>query len=241
MKRALFIFPILFASFLGAETHNGWKEYGLKEVLGRLKFYAFAKIAQSVRTGAHFDQEFALKEIPCEDGFPKLEGNFQCGLLRASTLEDHSIGSDPKSSQGQSNSSNVTAASSNIPSSQKQNITEGNVSKENPSLPGPQSRSVNQAPEAAPSQASVTPKKIPIQVKWYDGSTLAGKGVLLVPGQNGEGDLQLYYHTDGRLSHYSYGDLIVVFDWKGRELSTILSVKVDSRLRPLSGREYFFP
>ncbi|EPG67345.1 hypothetical protein [Leptospira wolffii] len=165
----LFFSPIL---SLSAE----WKEYGLKEVLGRLKYYAFAKIAQSVRRGANFDQEIRLKESPCEDTFPELEGEFRCSWLRVSTVEAKDSG-----------------------------------------------------PEAE------------LVGKWYEGHTLAGKGVLSVPGRNGSPDLRIFYHTDGRISHYSFGDRIVVFDWKGQEISTILSVKVDSQLRPLGGKEYFFP
>ncbi|MCR1793479.1 hypothetical protein AB3N61_07770 [Leptospira sp. WS58.C1] len=195
------IFVILFSFSLFAENQSGeWKEYGLKEVLGRLKFYAFAKIAQSVRTGASFDQELYVKEAPCNQNFPKLEGNFQCALLRVSSLEDKlAEGSDPEP----------------------------------------------KTPDAASASSGLTPARtipsIPMKAKWYEGRTLAGKGVLSVPGKEGESDLKFFYHTDGRLSHYSYEDKIVVFDWKGQELSTILTVKVDAKLRPLGGKEYFFP
>ncbi|WP_246050793.1 LIC_11883 family protein [Leptospira langatensis] len=251
MKRALLIVPILFAFSLGAETQTGWKDYGLKEVLGRLKFYAFAKIAQSVRTGvSHFDQEFTLREIPCGEDFPKLEGNFQCALLRVSSLEDHSSGSNSKSSQIASGEGNTSSSSQNPATPSENASAEKSKAAESPngsqaSAPAsssiPSQRSLPISTASSPDPAVSVPKKLPIHVKWYEGSTLAGKGVLLIPGQNGEGDLHLYYHTDGRLSHYSFGDSIVVFDWKGKELSTILSVKVDSRLRPLGGKEYFFP
>ncbi|TGK38886.1 LIC_11883 family protein [Leptospira andrefontaineae] len=199
--RNRFVVIILFClSFsLFAENENGeWKEYGLKEVLGRLKFYAFAKIAQSVRTGASFDQELYVKETSCARDFPILEGNFQCALLKVSTFEEK--------------------VAENL---------------------GPTT------PSAASVANGLTPSKtippIPIKAKWYEGRTLAGKGVLSIPGKEGQSDLKLFYHTDGRLSHYSYEDKIVVFDWKGQELSTILTVKVDPKLRPLGGKEYFFP
>ncbi|PJZ78932.1 LIC_11883 family protein [Leptospira neocaledonica] len=197
--RFVIIFYLCFFFSLFAENESGeWKEYGLKEVLGRLKFYAFAKIAQSVRTGASFDQELYVKETPCDQNFPRLEGNFQCALLRVSTLEDTlTDGSEPKT------------------------------------------------PSIASATNGLTPSKtippIPVKAKWYEGRTLAGKGVLSLPGKEGQSDLKLFYHTDGRLSHYSYEDKIVVFDWKGQELSTILIVKVDPILRPLGGKEYFFP
>ena len=191
------LFCISFSLFAGNEIGE-WKEYGLKEVLGRLKFYAFAKIAQSVRTGAYFDQELYVKETPCAQDFPVLEGNFQCALLKVSTFEDK-------------------LAESSEPT----------------------------APSAVVTTNGLTPAKtipsIPIKAKWYEGRTLAGKGVLSLPGKEGQSDLKLFYHTDGRLSHYSYQDKIVVFDWKGQELSTILTVKVDAKLRPLGGKEYFFP
>ncbi|MEI1278325.1 hypothetical protein V6Z05_08370 [Leptospira venezuelensis] len=188
-----------FSFSLSAEDVNGeWKEYGLKEVLGRLKFYAFAKIAQSVRTGASFDQELYVKETPCAQDFPVLEGNFQCALLKVSTLEDKlAESSEPKTPSSAATGTNGLTPSKTIP-------------------------------------------PIPTKAKWYEGRTLAGKGVLSLPGKEGQSDLKLFYHTDGKLSHYSYEDKIVVFDWKGQELSTILTVKVDPKLRPLGGKEYFF-
>ncbi|MGJ4788479.1 hypothetical protein EHQ52_01445 [Leptospira koniambonensis] len=197
--RFVIILALCFSFSIFAENENGeWKEYGLKEVLGRLKFYAFAKIAQSVRTGASFDQEIYVKETACNQDFPKLEGNFHCSLLKTSTFEDK-------------------LAENSEPTT----------------------------PNAASSTNGLTPSKtippVPVKAKWYEGRTLAGKGVLSLPGKEGQSDLKLFYHTDGKLSHYSYEDKIVVFDWKGHELSTILIVKVDSLLRPLGGKEYYFP
>ncbi|TGM86548.1 LIC_11883 family protein [Leptospira licerasiae] len=200
MKIRFVVISLLLLSFsILAENETGeWREYGLKEVLGRLKFYAFAKIAQSVRTGASFDQEMYVKETPCDQNFPRLEGNFQCALLKVSTLEDKlaESGSEPTTPNA------ATANNGLVP---------------NNTIP-----------------------PIPVKAKWYEGRTLAGKGVLSLPGKEGQSDLKLFYHTDGKLSHYSYEDKIVVFDWKGQELSTILSVKVDGKLRPLGGKEYFF-
>ncbi|TGK02238.1 hypothetical protein EHO58_16470 [Leptospira selangorensis] len=199
--RTRFVVIILFCfSFsLFAENEIGeWKEYGLKEVLGRLKFYAFAKIAQSVRTGAYFDQELYVKETPCAHDFPVLEGNFQCALLKVSTFEAKLAESSEPATPSATSTTNGLTPNKTIPS-------------------------------------------IPVKAKWYEGRTLAGKGVLSLPGKEGQSDLKLFYHTDGRLSHYSYEDKIVVFDWKGQELSTILTVKVDAKLRPLGGKEYFFP
>ncbi|GBF37442.1 LIC_11883 family protein [Leptospira johnsonii] len=193
------IFCFCFSFSLLAETERGeWKEYGLKEVLGRLKFYAFAKIAQSVRTGASFDQELYVKETPCGQDFPKLEGNFQCALLKVSTLEDKLAESSEPTTPSVASTTNGLTPARTIP-------------------------------------------PLPIKAKWYEGRTLAGKGVLSLPGKEGQSELKLFYHTDGKLSHYHYEDKIVVFDWKGQELSTILTVKVDHILRPLGGKEYFFP
>lgn len=180
MKRiytAFCLFLIFLATGLSSESPSPgeWREYGLKEVLGRLKFYAFAKIAQSVRKGTNFDQEVRIQESACEDSFPDLDGEFQCSWLRIATIEEKSSGANS------------------------------------------------------------------ILGKWFEGHTLAGKGVLLVPPRRESQELKLFYHTDGRISHYSVGDKIIVFDWKGQEISTILSVKVDSQLRPLGGKEYFFP
>lgn len=199
--RNRFVVIILFCLSFSIFSENEigeWKEYGLKEVLGRLKFYAFAKIAQSVRTGASFDQELYIKETPCDQDFPKLEGNFQCALLKVSTFEDKLAENSEPITPSVTSATNGLTPSKTIP-------------------------------------------QVPVKAKWYEGRTLAGKGVLSLPGKDGQGDLKLFYHTDGRLSHYSYEDKIVVFDWKGQELSTILTVKVDPKLRPLGGKEYFFP
>lgn len=182
---------ILFCFQLNAQSVGQWKEYSLKQVLGRLKFYAFAKIAQSVRKGVSYSIEREVFQSPCQLDFPKLAENFDCAYLQTGTLDGK--------------------------------------------IQSPTNRSL---PSAG---LTSTYSPIPISAMWYEGSTLAGKGSLFIPrNQSASGDLKLFYLADGKLSHYASGDRIVVFDWKGNELNTILEVKVDDLLRPLSGREYFF-
>ncbi|EPG75643.1 hypothetical protein LEP1GSC058_2172 [Leptospira fainei serovar Hurstbridge str. BUT 6] len=191
IKKTILAATILFCFQLNAQPVGQWKEYSLKQVLGRLKFYAFAKIAQSVRKGVSYSIEREVFRSPCQQDFPKLADNFDCAFLETARLNGET------------------------------------QSKADRSLPSAGLTS-NYAP-------------IPITGMWYEGSTLAGKGSLLIPrNQSTSGDLKLFYLADGKLSHYASGDMIVVFDWKGNELNTILEVKVDDLLRPLSGREYFF-
>ncbi|EQA37062.1 hypothetical protein LEP1GSC047_0654 [Leptospira inadai serovar Lyme str. 10] len=191
IKKTILAAMILFCFRLNAQSAGQWKEYSLKQVLGRLKFYAFAKIAQSVRKGVSYSVEREIFQSPCQRDFPKLAENFDCAFLQTATLD------------------------------------------------GTTRTQMNRSLPSASLTSTYSP--IPITAMWYEGSTLAGKGALLVPrNQSASGELKLFYLLDGKLSHYTSGDRIVVFDWKGNELNTILEVKVDDLLRPLSGREYFF-
>ncbi|TGK14658.1 hypothetical protein EHO61_16405 [Leptospira fluminis] len=186
---------ILFHQNLVAEPqHSGgdWKQYNLKQILGRLKYYAFAKIAQSVRKGVPFLQEREIFPVSCPSDFPRLADHFNCSFLESGKFEENPA---PKENLSRAYSPDLSL-----------------------------------------------PAAVPISAKWYEGSTLAGKGALFVPPKDGDkSELRLFYLNNGKLSHYVSGDTIVVFDWQGSELRTILEVKVDDLLRPLGGREYFFP
>ncbi|MBM9501875.1 hypothetical protein JWG44_16590 [Leptospira sp. 201903071] len=79
--KAIFIFSIFFFLnlSLGAEA---WKEYQLRDLIGRLKYYTFAKVAQSLRGVYPTSQEQQWEKSNCSISVPELPGPFFCGLLR---------------------------------------------------------------------------------------------------------------------------------------------------------------
>jgi hypothetical protein len=61
---------------------GSWKEYQLKDLIGRLKYYTFAKVAQSLRGVYPTSQEQKWEKSNCFVSVPELPGPFFCGLLR---------------------------------------------------------------------------------------------------------------------------------------------------------------
>lgn len=98
LKRTILIFSIFFFLNIsvGADGHS-WKEYQLKELIGRLKYYTFAKVAQSLRGVYPASQEQLWEKSNCLVSVPELPGPFFCGLLRhqhPSSAPDSSLNSD---------------------------------------------------------------------------------------------------------------------------------------------------
>ncbi|PJZ68417.1 hypothetical protein CH373_16095 [Leptospira perolatii] len=216
---------------LGAEEAGEWKDYSLNEVLSRLKYYAFAKIAHSVRLGVSFEKDGQILEEPCTKDFPKLYGNFNCNLLNLPSFSAKSEENLAEPGKGPSSAeAGLVAAESSGKDSKSETLT-----------PPKLSESTVTASLQKNSPKIVEPISNFRNAKQYEGGTLVGKQVIFLPGLGTKGsDLSLFYLANGKLSHYSADDRIVVFDWNGKSLQTILEVKVDKRLRPLSGREYFF-
>ncbi|WP_061222660.1 LIC_11883 family protein [Leptospira weilii] len=77
-------FCILF-SFLNVSVlaqNSDWKEYSLKELIGRLKYYTYAKVAQSLKKEYAINQEQVWEGGVCTIPVPPLPGPFFCGLLK---------------------------------------------------------------------------------------------------------------------------------------------------------------
>ncbi|XDD51734.1 hypothetical protein AB3N59_08435 [Leptospira sp. WS92.C1] len=187
-----FVF-LFWISILSAETGT-WREYSLKELIGRLKYYTYAKVAQSLRGVYPTNQEQAWENQSC--GFPAtdLPGPFFCGLLK------------------------------------QQNPIPPSVSKDS---------SLNMENGLSPNIPVIKEYK---SVQIYSGSTISGKNVVQIDSEEAPGEiLRAFYLSNGQLSHYEFQDSILIFDWSGSKLNGILEVKVDSILRPLSGREILFP
>ncbi|WP_078124522.1 LIC_11883 family protein [Leptospira alexanderi] len=98
-------FCIVF-SFLNVSVfaqNSDWKEYSLKELIGRLKYYTYAKVAQSLRKEYTINQEQMWEDGVCTIPVPPLPGPFFCGLLKQqvpsesqkSTLSPETISSSP--------------------------------------------------------------------------------------------------------------------------------------------------
>ncbi|RHX86541.1 LIC_11883 family protein [Leptospira stimsonii] len=101
--RTIFLFILFFFLnvSLTADGHS-WKEYQLRELIGRLKYYTFAKVAQSLRGVYPTSQEQLWEKSNCHVTVPELPGPFFCGLLRhqhPSSVPDSSanIDSSPNS------------------------------------------------------------------------------------------------------------------------------------------------
>ncbi|MBW0434632.1 hypothetical protein HGB47_13505 [Leptospira yasudae] len=75
------LFLFLNVSFLSAEEAK-WKEYSLRELIGRLKYYTYAKVAQSLRREYPAAQEQVWENSSCALSLPELPGPFFCGLLK---------------------------------------------------------------------------------------------------------------------------------------------------------------
>lgn len=211
-----FAFLILFLSLnvsVSAEE-PAWKEYSLRELIGRLKYYTYAKVAQSLRREYPASQEQVWENSPCSISLPELPGPFFCGLLKqqSSSAQTSASTSEVVSTPSSLSASNTTTASANSPSS---------------------TRGLN------PNPAPVKEYK---NIQLYSGSTISGKNVAQIGSEESPGEsLRAFYLNNGQLSHYEFQDRILIFDWSGSKLNAILEVKVDPILRPLSGREILFP
>ncbi|WP_000736235.1 LIC_11883 family protein [Leptospira interrogans] len=77
-----FLFYTLFLFLNVSVFPESWKEYSLRELIGRLKYYTYAKVAQSLRKEYLTDQEQIWEDWNCTVPVPELPGPFFCGLLK---------------------------------------------------------------------------------------------------------------------------------------------------------------
>lgn len=88
IKYGVFLSTIVFCglfSFLNISVfaqNSDWKEYSLRELVGRLKYYTYAKVAQSLKKEYTIDQEQVWEDGVCTIPVPPLPGSFFCGLLK---------------------------------------------------------------------------------------------------------------------------------------------------------------
>ncbi|PJZ55137.1 LIC_11883 family protein [Leptospira adleri] len=98
LRPKIYVFIIFFILnvSVGADGHS-WKEYQLKELIGRLKYYTYAKVAQSLRGVYPASQEQQWEKSDCFVSVPELPGPFFCGLLRhqhPSSVSDSSLNAE---------------------------------------------------------------------------------------------------------------------------------------------------
>ncbi|EQA55285.1 LIC_11883 family protein [Leptospira kmetyi] len=209
-----FLILFLFLNVSVSAEEPSWKEYSLRELIGRLKYYTYAKVAQSLRREYPASQEQVWENSPCSISIPELPGPFFCGLLKQQSPSTHASvsSSDAASTTSSLSPANATTASANSPSPNR---------GLNPN-PGPLKEYKN--------------------IQLYSGTTISGKNVAQIGSEENPGEsLRAFYLNNGQLSHYEFQDRILIFDWSGSKLNAILEVKVDPILRPLSGREILFP
>ncbi|MCG6167827.1 LIC_11883 family protein [Leptospira sanjuanensis] len=217
------LFLFLNVSFLSAEEAK-WKEYSLRELIGRLKYYTYAKVAQSLRREYPTAQEQVWENSSCTLSLPELPGPFFCGLLKQQS---------PSSSE---TSGKNPAASSSL-SSDKVTSSPEVVSPNSDKLA---SATLPPIPSQSLGMHGNTKEYKNIQL--YSGTTISGRNVVQIVSEENPGEsLRAFYLNNGQLSHYEFQDRILIFDWSGSKLNAILEVKVDSILRPLGGREILFP
>ncbi|WP_423790240.1 LIC_11883 family protein [Leptospira ellisii] len=218
---------LLFCSVSSGAEESRWKEYSLRELIGRLKYYTFAKVAQSLRGTYPVNQEQIWENADCIAPVSELPGPFFCGLLR------YQAGTD-------SVSANSFSAAPPEVSASAQNTTSV-AQSQNPASPAPGSPPNVSGGNGPTVSRSLTANSIPKEYKniqLYSGTTIAGKNVVRVVLE--EDTLRAFYLTNGQISHYEFRDKVVIFDWSGSKLNSILEVRVDPILRPLSGREFHF-
>ncbi|EMF70250.1 hypothetical protein LEP1GSC145_4079 [Leptospira interrogans serovar Djasiman str. LT1649] len=71
-----FLFYTLFLFLNVSVFPESWKEYSLRELIGRLKYYTYAKVAQSLRKEYLTDQEQIWEDWNCTVPVPELPGPF---------------------------------------------------------------------------------------------------------------------------------------------------------------------
>ncbi|EKO14649.1 LIC_11883 family protein [Leptospira kirschneri] len=81
LLRTFFYFIVFLFLNVSVSAQN-WKEYSLRELIGRLKYYTYAKVAQSLRKEYLTDQEQMWEDWDCVVPIPELPGPFFCGLLK---------------------------------------------------------------------------------------------------------------------------------------------------------------
>ncbi|EMO41867.1 hypothetical protein LEP1GSC186_1889 [Leptospira noguchii serovar Autumnalis str. ZUN142] len=78
----IFFFYTIFLFLNVSVFAQNWKEYSLRELIGRLKYYTYAKVAQSLRKEYLADREQMWEDWSCTVPIPELPGPFFCGLLK---------------------------------------------------------------------------------------------------------------------------------------------------------------
>ncbi|EMJ91553.1 hypothetical protein LEP1GSC198_1867 [Leptospira kirschneri str. JB] len=81
LLRTFFYFIVFLFLNVSVSAQN-WKEYSLRELIGKLKYYTYAKVAQSLRKEYLTDQEQMWEDWDCVVPIPELPGPFFCGLLK---------------------------------------------------------------------------------------------------------------------------------------------------------------
>ncbi|WP_017850146.1 LIC_11883 family protein [Leptospira interrogans serovar Szwajizak] len=82
LRTFLFYTLFLFLNVSLVAEEARWKEYSLRELIGRLKYYTYAKVAQSLRKEYLTGQEQMWEDWDCTVPVPELPGPFFCGLLK---------------------------------------------------------------------------------------------------------------------------------------------------------------
>ncbi|EMJ96046.1 LIC_11883 family protein [Leptospira alstonii] len=207
-------FCIVF-SFLNVSVfaqNSDWKEYSLRELIGRLKYYTYAKVAQSLRKEYTIDREQIWEDGVCKVPVPPLPGPFFCGLLK------QQYPSESQKSTPSPETISSSPISERLPESVSETLSPHSAYGLNPGL------------------------KVYKNIQLYSGTTISGKNVVKIDSEENPGEsLRAFYLNNGQLSHYEFQDRILIFDWSGSKLNAILEVKTDPIRRPLSGREILFP
>ncbi|EMY79589.1 hypothetical protein LEP1GSC060_1279 [Leptospira weilii serovar Ranarum str. ICFT] len=206
-------FFILF-SFLNVPVfaqNSDWKEYSLGELIGRLKYYTYAKVAQSLRKEYPIDQEQTWEDVVCTIPVPELPGPFFCGLLKRQHPSESQKFSEPETISSSPASEKLSAS---VPKILSPHAAYGL----NPGLKVYKNIQLY-------SGTTISGKNV----------------VKIDSEENPGESLRAFYLNNGQLSHYEFRDKILIFDWSGSKLNAILEVKTDSIRRPLGGREILFP
>ncbi|AXR68820.1 LIC_11883 family protein [Leptospira mayottensis] len=82
LRTVAFFILFLFLNVSVFAQNSDWKEYSLRELIGRLKYYTYAKVAQSLKKEYAINQEQVWEDEVCTIPVPPLPGPFFCGLLK---------------------------------------------------------------------------------------------------------------------------------------------------------------